>query len=91
MNESQTKYMSFENQHLTYAEEVTANASSYSMMPELLASRETFLNKTTEDANEARNDYRFKKSIFDFFASLAEKTVIYGPYLFLGSMPFKQI
>ena len=84
MNESQTKYMSFENQHLTYAEAVAANASSYSMMPQLLSSRKSFLNKTTEDANEARNDYRFKKSIFDFFASLAEKTVIYGPYLFFG-------
>ncbi|MEE2769493.1 MAG: ATP-binding cassette domain-containing protein [Pseudomonadota bacterium] len=84
MNESQTKYMTFENQHFSSSEEVAANANTYSMMPDLLKSRKNSLNETTNSAGEEREEYRTNKTIFDFFVSLAEKVVLYGPYLFFG-------
>ena len=53
-------------------------------MPDLLKSRKNSLNETTNSAGEEREEYRTNKTIFDFFVSLAEKVVLYGPYLFFG-------
>lgn len=84
MNESQTAYMSADNQFISEASELISRAPGYGIQEKLVEHQKIKAIHYINESQRNRNQYRRKKGIFDFFAIAAEKIIMFGPYIIFG-------